>query len=159
MEQETKIIKSNKRELIFRQSEDKDEWFSIVPDYSGFDQIEFSINLDNYFSEESWIKLPEFIDYLEDNLKYHLDKAIDPLKSFAKMTGYFSTEEQIYLDFGFGHCIIFQDNSLTNANRWDFELDFHTNNIKDSIDNIDGYGRWFVTFNGNCISGIRRETW
>jgi len=159
MDEVIKIIKSENFELIFRLTEDKDEWCSKVSNFCGFEDIGFSINPDNYFSEVSWKKLPDFMEYLKDNLKHHVDKAMDALPKFAKMTGYFNDEEQSFLDFGFNYCIIFKDNSFAIANRWEFELDFTTNNKKDSIENIDGYGRWFVTFNGNCISGIRRENW
>lgn len=157
MDEVIKIIKSENSELIFRLTEDKDEWCSKVSSFGGFENIEFSINLDNYFSEVSWTALPDFMEYLKDNLKNHIDKAMDTLPKFAKMTGYFNEKEQVFLDFGFGHSVIFKDNSFTLANRWEFELDFSTNNKKDSIENIDGYGRWFVTFNRNCISGIRRK--
>ncbi|WP_316771544.1 hypothetical protein [Pedobacter frigiditerrae] len=154
-----KSIKSENFEITFRLTADKDEWYAKISNLGGFEHIEFSINLDHYFSEESWTKLPDFIEFLNENLNHYFNKAIDTLTKFAKMTGYFNEEEQSFLDFGFGHCIIFKDNSFTVTNRWEFELDFSTNNKKDSLENIDGYGRWFVTFNGNCISGIRRENW
>jgi hypothetical protein len=159
MEEHTKIIRSKNFETTFRLTDDKDEWCAKISKFGGLDNIELSINLENYFNESSWAKFPDFIEYLNENLSLYIEKAIDVLPEFAKMTGYFSTETTETLNFGFGNFIIYKDNSFTLADRWEFELDFSTNSKEGSIENIDGYGRWLVTFNGNCIGGIRRETW
>jgi hypothetical protein len=159
MGQEIKSIRSRAGVLSFRQTEDKEEWFSIASNFGGFNRIEFSIQTNNNFDEASWIKLPEFLDHLEEKLSFYVDKAMNPLLNFAKMSGYFNEMEQSELTFGFGLNVIFLDNSFTTINRWNFELDFTTNNKNDHFENVDGYGRWFVSFDGNCICGIRRESW
>ncbi|SHE79195.1 hypothetical protein [Pedobacter caeni] len=159
MEQEIKSIRSRAGVFLFKQTEDKEEWFSIASDFGGFNRIEFSIHSNDYFAEAGWIKLPEFLDYLEDHLPSYIDKAMSPLLNFAKMSGYFNELEQSELMFGFGLNVIFLEPSFTTVNRWSFELDFTTSNKNDHLENVDGYGRWFVTFDGDCIRGIRRESW
>ena len=153
MSETIKTIKSEHFETTFKLTEEKDEWFSKISNFAGFEQIEFSINLDNYFDEDNWMRLPNLIEYLNENLKKHIENAFEPLTIFSKMTGYFDKNKETKLEFCFGATVIFLDNSFVAANHWQFEIDFHLKN------NIDNYGRWFVTFQGNCISGIRRESW
>lgn len=156
MDEVMKVIKSENIEMMFRLTDDKTEWWSKDLNFAGFDNVEFSISLENYFSNLSWTKLPDFLEYLTENLKVHVDKAMDTLPKFAKMTGYFHDEYKFFTEFDFNHGIIFKDNSFASLNHWAFELDFKMINKYD-LENIDGDGRWFVTFDGNCISGIRRE--
>lgn len=150
MNETIKTINSKNFDVLFTQTEDKTEFFSRLLNFGGVENIEFSIDLERYFNNEIWGKLPHFIDFLESNLKLYIEKAIIPLTTFAQHSGYFKSEETQNLKFEYNHTIIILDNTFSIANRWNFELDF-------AIQNMDPDGRWFVTFDGNCISGIRRE--
>lgn len=161
MDKETQFIKSTNFEVLFKHSEDGEEWYARIPKLGGQETIELYLDINTPFIEKNWDKLPDFIEYLHIHLAKHIQKAIEVLPQFAKMTGIFSDSQQDYLDFGYGYCVIFKDNTFTynNLNNWEFELDFSTNNIGDTLENIDGYGKWTVTFKGDCITGIKRETW
>lgn len=150
MQQNVKNIKSANGECIFKLTNDEDEWFTRLENLDGFDEMELSIPVNDSFSEESWDKLPEFLQYIEENLSKHIHKALIPLTSFAKLSGYFNEDQQKLLDFSFNLCVVYTDNTFVLADRWHFDLDFHA-------DGADDYARWFVSFEGDCISGIRRE--
>ncbi|MDM1370076.1 hypothetical protein HX052_17585 [Myroides marinus] len=161
MDKETKLIKSVHFEVLFKLSEDAEEWYARIPNWGNQGMVELYLDIDTPFMEKNWGKLPDFIEYLHIHLSKHIQKAIEVLPTFAKLTGIFNDTKQNHLDFGFGYCVLFKDNTFfyPTLNNWEFELDFSTNNIREILENIDGYGKWTVTFNGSSITGIRREIW
>lgn len=157
--QQKKPIQTKNFSLEF--SEDEDQWIGVAKDFGGFDSLEFTVDTAQHlFPDTNWEALPRLIDFLEVNLAYFIQKSMVPLKSFAQHSGYFSSAEAQDIDFEFLNWVQIVDNTYSaNDAHWQFELEFSTLNKKDSLENIDGYGRWTVTFSGKCISGIRRITW
>lgn len=157
--QSKKLVQAKNFSLEF--SEDEDQWIAVGKDFGGFDSLEFTIDTEQHlFPDTNWETLPRFIDFLEVNLAYFVQKSLIPLKSFAQQSGYFSSLDTQDITFGFLNWVQIIDNTFSaNDANWQFELEFSTQHKKDSLDNIDGYGRWTITFSGKCVSGIRRITW
>ncbi|MGI4875059.1 MAG: hypothetical protein ACRYFX_28225 [Janthinobacterium lividum] len=132
---------------------DQTGYSAAAVDFGGYEQLEFSIDRKEPFSEKTWDKLPELLDFLAQNLPASVEKALPLLVHFAAASGFFKSAATGRLAFEFVDWVQLPDNSTSYAGRWQFELVFQAQ------DDLDVYGRWLVAFDGSCISGIRREAW
>ncbi|MBE9599479.1 hypothetical protein [Pedobacter sp. MC2016-24] len=157
--EERKNIKAKNYDLTF--SKDEEQWIERVENFGIYESIEFTVDLERQsFTEDNWLTLSGLIDFLEINLATFVEKSIEPLTSFAVKSGYFNEEQLQYINFGFLNWVQIVDNTFSaNDYNWNFELEFSINNIENTIENIDAYGRWTITFSGKAVSGIRRITW
>lgn len=144
--------KSQNHELTLHLSDDEDNYTGNLVDFCGIEALEVNINLDYYIGEESFPKIPEFIDYLNENLTGHLQVAIEKLPVFVSISGYFPDN---FEDFTFDKDAVlwinYIDNTFSVGKQWEYEIVFCEYKL-------DCYGQWIITFHGPCIKGIRRET-
>ncbi|MDR2920354.1 MAG: hypothetical protein LBV72_13450 [Tannerella sp.] len=138
-------IQVDKQEIEF--SREENLWFcQLKKDY---DQIEASIDTEKYCSEIDWSKIRDFFIHFKQNKEKYIEICYAPLKMLAKTTTFFSDEQIQDGEFAISGIEIL-DNQHSLENKWEFELQFE---LLDS----DPYGLWTVTFQCNCIVGIRRE--
>jgi len=125
----------------------ENQWFcQLKKDYR---QIEFSIDTEKWCREVDWLKIQDFATHFKKNERCYIEKCLKPLKNLAETTSFFSEDEFRNAEFVVSGVEIL-DNQFSLEDKWEFELQFE---LLDS----DPYGLWVVTFQQNCIVGVRRE--
>ncbi len=148
-------VKNNKKMFEFKQNKNND-WYPVLKLDTGEINIEMP---DNKIDKEC---LEEFLIFYSQNHLKQIKKARNAFKSLAKAIGWWKTEDLNRGEFNLNDITIkyLHCNNMVNTyykfGKIEYELYFSFEGDENHF-YIDTYGLWIASFEGEHLTGVKRE--